>query len=209
MYQHLYLLAASTSQIATQRFEATWTWYVIRAAGIVAAILLFLLIISGIGMVTGYTYRVFQPAKAWIVHRALALALAASVAIHVVFILLDHYVPFNIFQVLIPFTSTYKRSHLLGIPVGSLSVALGILAMYSLTIVILSSLGWIDTKKRLWKKLHYLNYFIVFAVFFHALYTGADFAYGVFRKFWILMGIILLIAIISRLYRAGTIRPKK
>jgi len=208
LHNHLIYLASTTVQIATQRFESTWTWYVIRAAGFVAAGLLFLLMISGIGMVTGYTYRFFQPAKAWIVHRALALALAASVAIHVTFLLFDHYVPFNIFQVLIPFVSSYKRSKLLGIPVGSLSVALGILALYAITIVVLSSLKWIDTKKGVWKKLHYLNYFIVFAVFFHALYTGADLTYGVFRKFWILMGVVLFIAILSRLWRAGTIRRR-
>ena len=208
MHNHILVLAITTTQIATQRFEATWTWYVIRAAGFVAAGLLFLLMLSGIGMVTGYTYRFFQPAKAWIVHRALALALSASVLVHVTFLLFDHYVPFNIIQVLVPFASSYKRSKLLGIPVGSLSVAMGILAMYAIAIVVLSSLGWIDTKKKLWKKLHYLSYFIVITVFFHALYTGADLTYGVFRKFWILMGAVLLIVIISRLWRVGTIRQK-
>jgi len=208
LHNHILVLAITTTQIATQRFEATWTWYVIRAAGFVAAGLLFLLMLSGIGMVTGYTYRFFQPAKAWIVHRALALALSASVLVHVTFLLFDHYVPFNIIQVLVPFASSYKRSKLLGIPVGSLSVAMGILAMYAIAIVVLSSLGWIDTKKKLWKKLHYLSYFIVITVFFHALYTGADLTYGVFRKFWILMGAVLLIVIISRLWRVGTIRQK-
>lgn len=209
MYNHLFILATSTVQIATQRFDATWTWYVIRAAGFVAAGLLILLMLSGIGMVTGYTYRFFQPAKAWIVHRALALALSASVIVHVTFLLFDHYVPFNIFQVLIPFASSYKRSKLLGVPVGSLSIALGILAMYAIAIVVLSSLGWIDTKKGLWKKLHYLSYFIIVAVFFHALYTGADLTYGAFRKLWLLIGFILAVAILSRLWRAGTIRKKK
>lgn len=208
MSAHLIYLASTTVQIATQRVETTWTWYVIRAAGLVAAGLLFLLIISGIGMVTGYTYRFFQPSVAWVVHRALALALAASVIVHVTFLLLDHYVPFNIVQVLVPFASNYKRSHLFGLSVGSLSVALGIFAMYALAIVIASSLGWINTKRGLWKKLHYLNYFILFAVFFHALYTGADFTYGIFRKFWILMGGVLLVFILVRLWRAGTIRQK-
>ena len=99
MHSHILILATSTAQIATQRFESTWTWYVIRAAGFVAAGLLFLLILSGIGMVTGYTYRFFQPAKAWIIHRALALALVASVLIHITFLLFDHYLPFNIFQI--------------------------------------------------------------------------------------------------------------
>jgi len=164
--------------------------------------------ISGIGMVTGYTYRLFEPARAWLIHRALALALCASVLVHVGFLLFDHYVPFNIVQVLVPFASSYKHSKILGISVGSLSVALGILAFYGIAIVVASSLGWIDTKRGLWKKLHYINYFILFAVFFHALYTGADLTYGVFRKFWILIGVVLLLAVLSRLWRAGTIRKK-
>ena len=92
---------------------------------------------------------------------------------------------------------------------GSLSVALGILALYSIAIVILSSLGWIDSKKKTRKKIHYLNYFIIAAVFFHALYTGSDLSYGVFRMIWIFIGIILIIAILTRVWRAGTLRPKK
>jgi hypothetical protein len=208
LHNHIIILATSTIQIATQRFDSTWTWYVIRAAGFVASGLLFLLMLSGIGMVTGYTYRFFQPAKAWLVHKALALALSASVFIHITFLLFDKYLPFSLAQVLVPFASGYKKSKLFGIPVGSLSVALGILAMYAIIVVVLSSLGWIDTKKGIWKKLHYLSYFILVAVFFHALYTGADLTYGIFRKFWILMGIVLIIAVISRLWRAGTIKQK-
>ena len=208
MYGHLFIFANSTLQIATQRVESTWTWYVIRAAGFVAAGLLILLVISGIGMVTGYTYRFFQPAKAWIIHRALALSLAFSVLVHGTFLLLDHFISFNLVQILVPFVSNYKKSKLLGIPVGSLSVALGILATYAIAIVILSSLGWIDSRKKTWKRLHYLNYFIIFAIFFHALYTGSDLAYGIFRKAWIFMGVLLLVLIIVRLWRAGTIRRR-
>jgi DMSO/TMAO reductase YedYZ heme-binding membrane subunit len=175
----------------------------------VAAGLLILLMISGIGMVTGFTYRYFQPSKAWIIHRALGIALGISVAIHGIFLLLDNYIKFNILQVLVPFAATYKRSHIFGLSVGSIYVALGILAMYAIAITLFSSLGWIDSKKGLWKKLHYLNYFIIFAVFFHALFTGSDFAYGVFRAGWIFIGLILLLAIFTRLWRAGTLRKSQ
>ena len=201
--------ASSTIQTASQRIVTTWTWYVVRSAGFVAAGLLVLLMISGIGLVTGLTFRVFEPTKAWIVHRTLALALCGAIVVHVVFIVLDHYVKFSVTQVLIPFTSNYRITKMWGVSIGSLFVALGIFAMYGVTIIVLSSLNWIDTKKGIWKLLHYLSYLVMLFVFLHSLYLGTDLAKGIFRKIWILIGGILLLAVISRLWRTGTTRKAK
>ncbi len=199
--------ANSEVQIAASRAATSWTWYVIRAAGFTAAALLILLMISGIGQVTGLTYKVLEPVKAWAVHKALALALCGAIAVHVLFLLFDHYLPFTVPQILIPFLSHYSNgTKLAGLGISSIAVALGILAMYGVAIIVLSSLGWIETKKSAWRNLHYISYFVMFAVFIHALGTGSDLKYGVFRAGWIFILFVLLLAIVSRLWRAGTLR---
>lgn len=201
--------ASSEVRIAASRVGSSWTWYIIRGAGFTAAGLLILLMFSGIGQVTGITYRFIEPVKAWAVHRALALALCGAIAVHVIFLLVDHFLPFSLVQVLVPFASKYSNgTALLGVSLSGIAVALGILAMYTVVVIVLSSLGWINTRKGVWRKLHYLSYFVILAVFVHALGAGSDLKYGLFRAVWILIGVILVLAVASRLWRAGTLSRK-
>jgi hypothetical protein len=200
-------LIASTTQIVQSRVYSVWPWYIIRASGFTAVALLILLTISGIGQVTGLTFRFLEPIKAWAFHKALAFALCAAVVVHGGFLLLDHYVKFTIPQILIPFVSHYNnKSNLLGINLGWFGVAAGILASYGIAVVVISSLGWIDTKKKAWKQLHYLSYLVAILVFVHALSTGSDLKYGTFRLFFIFLGLLTVAGVLSRIYRSGIIK---
>lgn len=198
------MLTAAALTIA-QRASASWPWYIIRGAGFVAAGLIVLLVLSGIGQVTGIVYKYIEPVKMWAIHKALALALCASIAFHVGFLLIDHFVQFSVPQILIPFASRYNNgTTLLNLPLGALAVGLGVLSMYGVAIIVASSLGWIDSKKRTWRTLHYLSYVVAIFIFFHALYAGSDLKYGTFRMLWILLGAIVGAGLLARLWRAGT-----
>jgi Ferric reductase like transmembrane component len=200
-------IIASTSQIVQSRVSSVWPWYIIRASGFTAVALLILLAISGIGQVTGLTFRFLEPIKAWAFHKALAFALCAAVIVHGSFLLLDHYIRFSIPQILIPFVSQYSnKSSLLGLNLSWFAVASGILASYGIAIIVISSLGWIDTKKKAWKQLHYLSYLVAILVFVHALSTGSDLKYGIFRLFFIFLGLLTVAGILSRIYRSGIIK---
>lgn len=203
------LIASSAASVAAHRVSDTWTWYVIRASGLTAATLLILLMISGIGQVTGLTYRFIEPLKSWALHKALAIALCVAVVIHGGFLLIDNYIKFSIPDVLVPFMSHYNNgTKLFGLPLGDLGVAFGVLAAYCIAITVASSLSWIDTKKGLWRKLHYLNYLVAILVFLHVAYVGSDVRYGAFRRIWILVGLLLIVGIVSRLFRAKTLTSK-
>jgi DMSO/TMAO reductase YedYZ heme-binding membrane subunit len=204
------IVADSTVHVALQRASASWPWYVIRAAGFTAAGLLFLLMLSGIGQVTGLTYRFLAPIKAWALHKALAIALCVAVVIHGGLLLIDNYIRFSVPDILVPFVSHYNnKSQLLGLPFSDLAIGFGILAAYGIAVIVLSSLSWIDTKKGAWKNLHYLSYGVVVLVFLHALYAGTDLRYGAFRAIWMLVGFIVLLGIISRLARRGSMAHTK
>ncbi len=206
----LHIFADSTAQIAAHRVAASWPWYVIRASGFVAAGLLVLLMLSGIGQVTGILYRIMGPVKAWAMHRALALALCASIAVHGGFLLVDKFVSFSAVQVLVPFVSHYNNGTTLwGMALGGLGVTLGIVAMYGVALLVLSSLGWIDSKKRTWRLLHYVSYVVMLFVFVHALYVGSDLKYGTFRLAWVMLAGVVVIGIVMRLWRAGTLGLRK
>ncbi len=81
--------------------------------------------------------------------------------------------------------------------------------MYGVILLVATSLGWIDSKKRLWRKTHYVSYAVIVLVFLHALYVGSDIKYGVFRSAWIFVGALLLVAIVVRLLRAGSLKQPR
>jgi len=190
--------AVFASQLA-QRWDASWPWYLTRASGIIAAILLFLLIISGVGLITGYTFRYLEPVPAWSAHRAISIAFTVSAAIHVLSLLFDKYVGFSFLQLFIPFLSKYTPATLFGVHMGSLWVAMGIVSIYCIAAIMFTSLFWIDKKPGKWRLTHYLTYGVVALTFFHALGLGTDVKYGLGRKLWIAGGLLILVAIVSRL----------
>lgn len=196
--------AAASSQLA-QRISVAWPWYITRASGMVAALLLILLILTGVGTLTGYEFKFLSPIRAWANHRRLGIAFAVMVGIHGASLLLDHYITFNIFQVFIPFTSHYRSTKLFGVSVGSLGVALGITAMYAIAVVLYTSWKWIGTRAILWKRLHLLSYLILVLVLFHSLMVGSDVRYGLFRLAWIMLNVLVGIVIVVRIRRVGSL----
>jgi len=187
-----------------ERVGKSWSWYLTRASGLVAALSLILLMISGIGQVTGFMFRILDPITSWASHRALGLTFAISIIIHIVSILLDKFVHFSIANVLIPFSSSYRPVKLFGINFGSLYVALGISSFYMAMMITLTSLLWIDKKPKLWKLVHWLSYVVMFEVFLHALNLGTDLAAGFLRWAWIGLAVAIIASIAHRLIRART-----
>lgn len=186
---------------------SAFPWYIIRVSGLLGVGLMGLLMLSGIGQVTGLTYRFIEPLKAWAIHKALALGLVAVIAVHVLTLLVDSYMPFSLKQILVPFASSYtNKTTILGVSLGSWGITLGILAMYGLIIVVASSLGWIDSKKKAWHWLHYLSYFIMGAALVHALGVGTEFKDGSWRLLLLAGVVVVGIGVISRLMRAGSLR---
>ncbi|MFA5003831.1 MAG: hypothetical protein WC498_00965 [Candidatus Saccharimonadales bacterium] len=194
----------SVAQKFTDRAKSSWPWFIVRASGLVAAASLILLMLSGIGQITGDTFRFLAPLTAWASHRALGITFGISVLIHMVGLLFDTFVPFGILQLLVPWLSNYKPVTLFGVHLGSLYVALGVLAFYAVGLVVVSSLLWVEKKPYIWKWIHLLSYVIIMFVFVHALYLGTDLAHGIFRLLWIVLACAVLLGSLYRLWRAKT-----
>lgn len=193
----------SVTQRLETRAKQSWPWYITRAAGFVAAISLVLLMLSGIGFITGKTFRLLEPLTAWATHKAVGYVFGVSVVVHVVALLFDKYTPFTIAEVLLPFVSHYQEATIAGYHVGSLAVALGVFALYFMLAIIISSILWIDKKPHTWKLFHFLAYLTMIFVFFHALYLGTDLIHGALRIIWVIFGLAVGVAIVYRLRRRG------
>ena len=195
----------SVAQKFTSRAKSSWPWFLARSSGLVAAVALVLLMLSGIGQITGDTFRFLAPLTAWASHRALGITFGVAVVVHMVSLLFDTFVPFTVLQLFVPWLSNYKPVTLAGVHLGSLYVALGVLTFYGVVIVIISSLLWVEKKPYTWKWIHLLSYLLAVFVFVDALYLGTDLAHGFFRWLWIGLAIAVASASVYRLWRAKTI----
>ncbi len=192
-------------QTVSARAENSWPWYVTRASGFVAAGALFILILSGIGLVSGGAFRFLEPLTAWASHRALGITFGVAVLIHMSALLFDNFVPFSVLDLFVPWLSNYKPLDIAGFHLGSIFVALGVLAFYAVALIIITSLAWVDKKPYTWKLIHLLSYIVLLFVFIHALYLGTDLAGGFLRLVWLAVGLLTALAILYRLWRAKTV----
>lgn len=188
-----------------ERAKSSWPWYLTRASGLIAAVSLVVLLLSGIGQISGQTFRLLDPLTAWASHRALGLTFGVAVIVHVGSLLFDHFVQFDFLQILVPWASDYRPVTLFGLHLGSLYVVLGVLSFYLVGIIIISSLLWVEKKPQTWKLIHLLSYVVIAMVFVHALFIGTDLTHGWLRWAWILLNLTVLGAALLRLWRARTI----
>lgn len=139
-------------------------WYIARAAGIAAYILMFFVIMLGTGMTSGYIYSVLNPVKAWIVHKYISLALGLTLLTHIIALLFDKFMNFGLLDIFIPFFSNFKPWFL----------SFGILAFYTIIVIIFSSLLFRIKYKRAWRGIHYATYPLFIFSLLHGLFTGTD-----------------------------------
>jgi predicted ferric reductase len=132
----------------------------------VAAISLILLMLSGIGQITGQTYRFLEPLTAWASHRALGILFMVSVLLHMFVFLFDKFIAFSFLDILLPWFSDFKPVTAFGINLGSFYLALGILAFYLSLLIVATSLLYINKKPKSWKLVHLLSYAVMLFVFF-------------------------------------------
>ena len=139
-------------------------WYVARAGGLVA----WGLVVASCTWGLLHALRTFgrRPTPAWMLspHRYLSALTIVFVAVHVVAIVADDYVHFGLADVLVPMVSTWHP----------LAVAWGIVAMYVLVAVELTSLVRQRLSQRVWRGIHMLSYVLLALVTIHLLAAGTD-----------------------------------
>jgi DMSO/TMAO reductase YedYZ heme-binding membrane subunit len=141
------------------------TWYVARSAGLVAWTLVLTSILWGLVLATRVVGR-RRPGPAWLLsmHRYLGALALTFTGVHVGAILLDGYVRFGLVEVLVPLAS----------PWHPVAVAWGIVAMYLLVAVEVTSLLRRHLAPRVWRRLHLLSYALFALATVHLLGAGTD-----------------------------------
>jgi len=139
-------------------------WYAARASGLVAWALVLAAILWGLLLATRVLGR--RPAPAWLLslHRYLGALAVVFVGVHVGAILLDTYTNFGVIEVLVPFTGTWH-------PVA---VAWGIVGMYLLAAIEITSLLRHKLSPSSWRAVHLTSYPLFALTTVHMLAAGTD-----------------------------------
>lgn len=139
-------------------------WYTARAGGIVSWALLVLSVVWG--LLLSARLRPGRVGPAWLLdlHRFLGGLAVVFLGVHLAGVLLDSYVPFSIAGVLIPFASSWH-------PVW---VAWGVVAMYLLLAVEITSLLRRRLSAKVWRRTHMLSLPLLLLATVHFIVSGTD-----------------------------------
>jgi DMSO/TMAO reductase YedYZ heme-binding membrane subunit len=140
------------------------SWLVARSSGVVAWALIVASAAWGLLLATRVLGRKASPAWLLSLHRYLGALAVIFTAVHVVAIVADQYVDFGLTQVLVPFTSSWEP----------FAVALGIVGMYLLAAVEITSLVRSHLSQSAWRRVHLLSYALFATTTVHALTAGTD-----------------------------------
>jgi preprotein translocase subunit SecG len=144
--------------------SSTPLWYLTRATGLVALVLLTLSM--AFGLLSSVRYQ--RPALPRFVtiglHRSMSLLALAFTLIHIVTTLLDSFVPIHVQDVVIPFISAYR-------PVW---LGLGAISFDLLLALTVTSLLRTRMSYRSWRLVHWTSYLCWPIAVVHGLGTGTD-----------------------------------
>lgn len=139
-------------------------WYLSRAAGTVAWVLVLATCAWGILLATRLFRGWDRPAWLLDLHRWLGSLLLASTFLHIFALIGDNYTHFTMKSLFVPFASEWQPR----------AVALGVLSIYMLAAVQITSWMMKKLSKRLWRSIHMLSYVAFIMVTWHAITAGTD-----------------------------------
>ena len=139
-------------------------WYVTRAAGLTGYFLLWLSMIWGFGIGSKIFQPILEGTFTYDFHEHLSLIGLGFILLHVVVLMFDKFLPFNLIQILIPFTDSYRP----------LWVGLGIISFYILVLVTVTFYLRQQIGSQAFRYIHVLSLVSYVGSTMHGLFAGTD-----------------------------------
>lgn len=170
-------------------------WYVARASGIVAWFLAAGAVVWGLLLSTKVLRRWIRANWLLDLHRFLGGLTVAFVGVHLIGLWLDPFVSFALTQFVVPFASDWNP----------IAVAWGVVALYLLVAIEVSSLLRRHLPRSWWRGVHMSSYLLFVVATVHLLTAGTD------RHSPLLLGAVvattIVVAALTLVRALGTGRP--
>lgn len=165
--------------------ETPWGWYISRASGLMAYLLLWLVMFFGLAIRTPIVKNIFPPAFSYETHTWLSVQALILVFFHSGALLWDKYLRLKFLDLAVPFHS----------PIYANEITLGILGLYLMIILILTSYFRKFFSQKIWRAVHFLNILLFIIVTIHAFLLGTDLHSGTPRIIFFTLNIFLILLI--------------
>jgi sulfoxide reductase heme-binding subunit YedZ len=142
----------------------TILWYATRGAGVVSLVLLTGVVVLGIVSAMRWQTASWPRFLTTGLHRNLALATLVFLAVHIVTAIVDPFTALGWNAAIIPFSSSYRR----------LWLGLGVVALWLLLAIVVTSLLRPLFGHRAWRMIHWLTYLMWPVAVIHGIGTGTD-----------------------------------
>lgn len=174
------------------------TWILLRAAGIGAYVMLFLSVAWGLLATTSIvTTRVSKPSST-LFHQFVATVGVVLLTVHLALLVIDTYMPFAPLDVLIPMHSSFR-------PVA---ITLGVLGMYGMVIVLVTSWLRKPIGTKMWRAIHLLAVPAFTLALAHGVFAGTDTQRWWMWGLYALTGLLVLFLVLVRGLSYGYRKPR-
>jgi predicted ferric reductase len=169
-------------------------WYLTRAAGFVAYLLLFASVALGLLLTTSVP-KPLRRFEVFDMHRFLALLALGVTTFHMLIVLPDGFIGFSLRELLVPFASPYAQVYM----------ALGTLSLYLMAIVIGTFYLRPLVPYSAWRTIHYTTFAVFGLALVHGLGAGTDTSVSWALALYAVTGGIVL-ALLTRRVTSGSAR---
>jgi sulfoxide reductase heme-binding subunit YedZ len=139
-------------------------WFVTRAAGLIAYLLLWFSTVWGLAVPSKLVAPILEQTYTFDFHQFISLLSIGFTLLHVIVLMIDQYLPFSIWQILLPFLDSY-RPFWVGIGIISFYIIL----LVTITFYIRSRIGM-----PAFRVIHILSLASYLGATVHGLFAGTD-----------------------------------
>lgn len=160
-------IAATMANAANFLFglqTAQLMWYVTRAAGIMAYLLLWLSTAWGLAVSSKILDNLLHRSFTYDFHQFISLLSIGFLALHIIVLSADKYMPYSLAQMLFPFISPYRP----------LWVGIGVIAFYLILLVTVTFYMKSKIGMKAFRTIHVLSLLGYFGAVAHSFFSGTD-----------------------------------
>ncbi len=178
--------------------DPKFAWWLSRSTGIVATVLLTASVLWGVLLATRVLKPIDRPPWLMAIHRWFSALTCIFVAVHIAALVADNWVHIGWREILLPGASRYRPS----------AVTVGVVAMYLLAAVQVTSLLMKRISKAWWRGIHLMSYAAVWLSIVHGALAGTDASAPAYRiGAWVVVAVTTLAAATRVL--VGTTRSRR
>ena len=139
-------------------------WYITRASGLVAYVLLWLSMVWGLGVASKIFDVLLHGTFTYDFHQYISLLAIGFTLLHMGVLLFDGYMPYSIFQILVPFISAYRPFW----------IGIGVIGFYLMALVTVTFYMRTKIGMKAFRTIHVFSLVAYFAITLHSFMSGSD-----------------------------------